>query len=427
MVGEMGAGLQARTCCPCCRASPSTSSPARFLSLPSVSPSCYLALPAQPLRLLNHQLRLISPPSHLCKGGTGDSGSRTLSGWKKCGGGGAAAAAALTPGVSLRRNRRDVQLRVLPNSSLAERSAELGDGQVESVDDDADIESITEWELDFCSRPLLDSRGKKIWELLVCDSQRQLQFSRFYPNNVINSGTLRDSLMYIIQTLGVPKPQKVRFFRSQMQTIIGKACAELDIQPVPSQRCIQLVRWLDERFATVYSQHPGYQELAGPLTLLEQPLPVDVPDTLRGEQWAFVQLPLSALKEEIAAVEKGDNFGSIFDLETLGLDLPPDAMIPGVAVASQRAVPLAAWTNALELSSIDVELNRSCLILSSGVSDRWRYAFWRKGEQGDLEAQGWETAKRRVGGLHFLAVQQSLDSELCAGFWLLMNLPKSPV
>jgi hypothetical protein len=40
-------------------------------------------------------------------------------------------------------------------------------------------------------------------------------------------------------------------------------------------------------------------------------------------------------------VDKGDNFGSVFDLETLGLDLSPDSMIPGVAVASARAVPLA--------------------------------------------------------------------------------------
>jgi hypothetical protein len=61
-------------------------------------------------------------------------------------------------------------------------------------------------------------------------------------------------------------------------------------------QCVQLNRWLDERFDTVYSKHPGYQEGAGPLTLLEQPLPVDVPDTLRGEQWAFVQLPLSGIK-----------------------------------------------------------------------------------------------------------------------------------
>lgn len=106
-----------------------------------------------------------------------------------------------------------MQLRVLPNSSLAERSAELGDGQEESVAEDADLSSITEWELDFCSRPILDNRGKKVWELVVCDSKRQLRFSRYYPNNVINSGTLRDALVYIIQTLGVPKPQKVRFFR----------------------------------------------------------------------------------------------------------------------------------------------------------------------------------------------------------------------
>ncbi|CAM6083269.1 unnamed protein product [Calypogeia fissa] len=423
MVVGMGAGLQTRACCPCNCSCPSTSSAAPSSSSSSTCSPFSLAVPALPLRQNNIQLRLTSSLF---------SGSETLNRLKKCSGSAAAAAVRFAPAASLSRNRREriprsVQLQVLPHSSLAERSSELGDGQVESVDEEADIDSITEWEMDFCSRPILDPRGKKIWELVVCDNQRQLQFARFYPNNVINSGTLRDALMYIIQTLGVPKPRKVRFFRSQMQTIIGKACSELDIQPVPSQRCIALVRWLDERFETVYSKHPGYQEGAGPLTLLEQPLPVDVPDTLRGEQWAFVQLPFSALLEEIAAVKRGDNFGSIFDLGTLGLDLPPDAMIPGVAVASERAVPLAAWTNALELSSIDAEMKRSCLILSSGVSDRWRYAFWRKGEQGDQEAQAWEKAKRRVGGLHFLAVQQSLDSELCAGFWLLMNPPKSPV
>lgn len=70
-------------------------------------------------------------------------------------------------------------------------------------------------------------------------------------------------------------------------------------------QCIQLVRWLDERFATVYSQHPGYQEGSGPLTLLEQPMPVDVPDTLRGEQWAFVQLPLSGLHFSTLSMRHG--------------------------------------------------------------------------------------------------------------------------
>ena len=43
------------------------------------------------------------------------------------------------------------------------------------------------WELDFCSRPLLDERGKKRWELLICSPDRQFEYSAYFPNNKINS------------------------------------------------------------------------------------------------------------------------------------------------------------------------------------------------------------------------------------------------
>lgn len=102
-------------------------------------------------------------------------------------------------------------MNVVPD--LAEASPDTEDGQEERIAENADISSINEWELDFCSRPILDARGKKVWELVVCDSKRQLQFARFYPNNVINSVTLRDALVYIMDTLGVPRPEKIRFFR----------------------------------------------------------------------------------------------------------------------------------------------------------------------------------------------------------------------
>ena len=47
------------------------------------------------------------------------------------------------------------------------------------------------WELDFCSRPLLDERGKKIWEVLVCDPVRSFSYSRYLPSNKINSAEVR--------------------------------------------------------------------------------------------------------------------------------------------------------------------------------------------------------------------------------------------
>jgi hypothetical protein len=49
------------------------------------------------------------------------------------------------------------------------------------------VPSSSAWELDFCSRPLLDERGKKVWELLICDAERSFEYSQYFPNSKINS------------------------------------------------------------------------------------------------------------------------------------------------------------------------------------------------------------------------------------------------
>lgn len=36
-------------------------------------------------------------------------------------------------------------------------------------------------------------------------------------------------------------PEKIRFFRGQMQTIITRACGEVGVEAVPSRRCIALM------------------------------------------------------------------------------------------------------------------------------------------------------------------------------------------
>jgi hypothetical protein len=49
----------------------------------------------------------------------------------------------------------------------------------------------------------------------------------------------------------------------------------------------------------------------------------------------------SGVLEEMDGVLRGSVFGSVLDLDTLNIELSPDVMIPGVAVASSRATPLA--------------------------------------------------------------------------------------
>jgi hypothetical protein len=65
-------------------------------------------------------------------------------------------------------------------------------------------------------------------------------------------------------------------------------------------------------------------------------------------------------------------------------------------VFSRRALPLAAWTNGLELACISADVARSCLILETGVNQRWRYGAWQTSPESVLEAEAWEDAKNSI-------------------------------
>ena len=154
----------------------------------------------------------------------------------------------------------------------------------ENENSTASLPTSDTWELDFSSRPILDSRGKKRWELLICSPDRSWIYSKWFPNNKINSTQvsclsvpasdkltpvvkrfssvscdegisahvghaecgwwclqLKAALADIISQEGAQAPQRVRFFRGQMQTIISRALTDLDIKPVPSRRCFALI------------------------------------------------------------------------------------------------------------------------------------------------------------------------------------------
>merc|ERR1719390_238200 len=94
------------------------------------------------------------------------------------------------------------------------------------------------WQIDFCSRPLKDDRGKKVWELLITDEDRSFEHAEFFPNNRINSVELAKALQKVVakrtEETGEP-PRKVKFFRSQMMTIITRACKECELESLPSR------------------------------------------------------------------------------------------------------------------------------------------------------------------------------------------------
>jgi hypothetical protein len=76
----------------------------------------------------------------------------------------------------------------------------------------------------------------------------------------------------------------------------------------------------------------------------------------------------------------------------------------------------------LELASLEVDQQRGCVILNVGVSQRWRYATYKRSKQTDQEALSWEDAKKAAQGLHFLALQKGQDVDKVEGLWMLKDV-----
>lgn len=318
-------------------------------------------------------------------------------------------------------NQRTLSTSVAAASAASEAAAEVAPLH-EASSAKREVPQASTWEIDFCSRPMLDERGKKVWELLICDPEREFEYSEFFPNSKINSAELKRVIEKLLALPGAVRPDKVRFFRGQMQTIITKALTDCSIKAVPSRRCFTVMTWIEERLETVYKKDPRYNDKAQSLFSLDLGAPEPLPDALRGEKWAFVQLPLSGVLDMLKSVDSGDLFGSSFSLSSAGVsDLPKDILIPGVAVFSRRALPLAAWTNGLEIATVKADVDRSCLVLETGVAQRWRYGGWKPSPDSIEEARGWEDCKEGVRGLHFLAVQPDADSEDLNGLWLMQD------
>ena len=299
-----------------------------------------------------------------------------------------------------------------------EENTYVGDVMVEGLEVRGAVDSV--WEVDFCSRPVKDEKGKKVWELIVTDNTRNLRYAEFFPSNRINSVYLKGALSELFSKTGVDKPAGIRFFRSQMQTIIGRACTELGVKPMPSRRCVALMDWISSRESAVYPAMEGYMGQPAAGFKLDPLLPSELPDHVRGESWAFVSLPYAQVREEAEAVLRGSTPGAAFPEASLRSAPADDALIPGVCVWSRRSGAVAAWTRNLELGFIKADDDRSVVVLETGINERWRYATWpRNAVATDQEAREWEKAKAAVGGLHFVAVQQSAESDSIDGFFLM--------
>jgi hypothetical protein len=281
------------------------------------------------------------------------------------------------------------------------------------------------WELDFYSRPILDENQKKVWEVLVCESPSDtranvdslFRYAQYCPSTEVNSVSLRKALEEAISKAGEP-PKRIRFFRRQMNNMITKACQDLSIPAQPSRRTLMLNRWLQQRMEQVYPKEIGYQAGTNPSVRMEAPLPPRrLPDALEGQQWAFVTLQAT----EFSQMHEWEiSFGEAFPLEMA--QISSEDRIPGILVFSPRALPIAAWMSGLELAWLKFDNTQGArLVLETGANESWILANI-KNPQTLAEAKGFEQAKQKVNGLHFISIQSDPQAESFAGFWLLQEV-----
>ena len=280
------------------------------------------------------------------------------------------------------------------------------------------------WEIDFYSRPILDEQGKKLWEVLICNTDRTFEFARYCAGSEANARWLQTALGEAIalwqsqfKLSDAAKPEKIRFFRRPMTAILTRACDGIGIPAQQSRRAYAMFQWLSERSQTAYPAHPGYQPNMTPPPKFEPAPALPLPDALKGDGWSFVSLKFA----DLAEMNGWDiTFRDGIPLELLKLD--PDVAVPGLVIFSKRAVPLAGWMSGLEVASLFYEAKPTPrLLLETGLSDRWIVAPLGKPEL-QKEATDFEQAKQLSQQVHFLAVQAGPKEESFAGFWLLQTL-----
>lgn len=282
------------------------------------------------------------------------------------------------------------------------------------------------WEIDFYSRPILDENGKKKWELLVCesavdprqDSDRLYKYSAFCPSTSVNFQWLAENLQKAIANAPEP-PQRIRFFRQQMNNTIVKACQDIGIPASPSRRTIALQAWLTQRNAEVYPQDPNYQSGENLSIQMRFDPAQPLPDALTGDKWAIVTIPASELLD---LAQWPIDFREAFPFSFT--KITPETVVPGIVIFSSRALPIAGWMSGIEVATVRYEpAPLARLILDTGASDSWVLGRLNDSQRQE-EAANFESQKEVADGVHFLAIQTDPSAANFAGFWLLLDRSK---
>jgi len=281
-----------------------------------------------------------------------------------------------------------------------------------------------DWEIDFYSRPIIESDGKKRWELLVSSTQdfsgeQTFRWEKKCPANQVNSIWLSSALNEALKEAsnkGWAFPKRLRCWRGSMKTMIKKAAEKVGIEVVESRRTFSLLEWFSERERDVYPKEPGY--ISGPIapqtpiSIINEPTPL--PEALRGDALSFSFMNLGDLRE---AREWSMGFNSLIPIRK---SLNDHIEVPGLRLFSKsRALPLSAWLTGLEPVRLLVEKNQ--LILEAGQQDRWLVTDMDQ-DYADNVKESLRRGKSDADGIQFIAIQSHPEKQEFTGFWMLKDI-----
>eukprot|EP00565_Helicotheca_tamesis_P004380 CAMPEP_0185724080 /NCGR_PEP_ID=MMETSP1171-20130828/672_1 /TAXON_ID=374046 /ORGANISM="Helicotheca tamensis, Strain CCMP826" /LENGTH=288 /DNA_ID=CAMNT_0028391855 /DNA_START=413 /DNA_END=1279 /DNA_ORIENTATION=+ len=277
-----------------------------------------------------------------------------------------------------------------------------------------------EWELDCYSRPVTID-NKKLWEVLITDSNGVMRVCEALPSNKVNSRELRRVVEETIDQSDV-KPTTIRFFRGAMFNMITIALSEVEVVAKPSRRTFALTTWIEERNRDIYPKMEGYRPTmarmgnAGP-SFLDISIPQKLPDALRGEKYAFVSLPLAEFREGGSIDSTNIGVGRLCPTDPT---LPADAFVQGIVILTPRAKALSSWLAGTEVAGFSCDLRKRTLSMDTDIDTKFLVA--KLNDLQRSEGAAFEEGKDKLGGLHFVSVQEDDDSDP-AGFWLLRTFP----
>ncbi len=283
---------------------------------------------------------------------------------------------------------------------------------------------ISDWELDFYSRPIIESNGKKRWELIICSTRSYktkdiFLWNKKCPANEVNSVWLTKALNEALDKAkkeGWARPSKVRFWRSSMKSIIKKSLEAINIEALISRRTYNLFDRIEFLEKEIYPKEKGYVRgiLAPTFTSRMENSPKPLPEAVRGDALTISEISIGELK---FAKNWPIEFGDIFPIHQ---ELNDNDFIPGLRLFSKdRSLALSAWFSCLE--PIKLIISKNQLILEASEDDKWLVTDLPEKDANLLHKKFLENKKNSF-GYQFISIQSTPYIEKFAGFWILRDI-----